>query len=388
MRSALLAFVLLLAPASALLAAEKSTTPVTGFFLTTRYPALTVRAGETATIDLSLRNLGLPPERAAVAVVETAPDWKATLLGGGQPVAAVMVTPNGEERLQLKLEPPTDIAPGSYEFAVEATVGGKTQRLPITVTIGEELPAKLQLSSALPALRGTPTSSFKYKVTINNDSGRDATINLAADAPPGFQVSFTEGYGTQQITSLPIEAGRSKDVDVSVTPPRETAAGEYPLKVSARTEAATAELPLTMTLVGQPRLTLTGEGGRLSDEAYAGKAKTVTLQVANSGTEVARNIKFSATAPQGWQTTFDPEEIAQLPAGGKQDVRLELTPSDRAIAGDYQMTLRASGDAGLSDSANFRITVLTSTLWGVAGIAIIAAALVVVSLAVFRFGRR
>ena len=37
---------------------------VTGLFLTTRYPALTVRAGETTTIDLSLRNFNLPPQAA------------------------------------------------------------------------------------------------------------------------------------------------------------------------------------------------------------------------------------------------------------------------------------------------------------------------------------
>ena len=65
-----------------------------------------------------------------------------------------------------------------------------------------------------------------------------------------------------------------------------------------------------------------------------------------------------------------------------------LTPSSRAIAGDYQTTIRASAAGGLSESANFRITVLTSTLWGAVGIAIIAIALLVVVFAVARFGRR
>ena len=65
-----------------------------------------------------------------------------------------------------------------------------------------------------------------------------------------------------------------------------------------------------------------------------------------------------------------------------------MTPSERAIAGDYQTTIRASAAGGLSESANFRITVLTSTLWGAVGIAIIAIALLVVVFAVARFGRR
>ena len=60
---------------------------VTGLYLTTRYPALTVRAGETTTIDLSLRNFNLPPRELALSVPQAANGWKATVLGGGQPAA-------------------------------------------------------------------------------------------------------------------------------------------------------------------------------------------------------------------------------------------------------------------------------------------------------------
>jgi len=56
---------------------------ITGLFLTTKYPGLTVRAGETTTIDLSLRNFKLPPESLTLSVPEVANGWKATILGGG-----------------------------------------------------------------------------------------------------------------------------------------------------------------------------------------------------------------------------------------------------------------------------------------------------------------
>ena len=131
------------------------------------------------------------------------------------------------------------------------------------MTIGEEVPAKLKLTTNIPALRGTATTSFKYKVTVNNDSGRDATVDFSADAPKNFQVNFTEAYGSQQITSIPIEAGKTKDVEASLTIPRDTPAGEYKLVLRAKTEAASADLPVSLTIVGQPRLALSGEGGRL-----------------------------------------------------------------------------------------------------------------------------
>jgi uncharacterized membrane protein len=80
--------------------------------------------------------------------------------------------------------------------------------------------------------------------------------------------------------------------------------------------------------------------------------------------------------------------VAILGAGKSQSVQVTFTPSERAIAGDYQATIRADAADGQSQSADFRITVLTSTLWGMAGIGVIAVALLVVVFAVARYGRR
>lgn len=361
---------------------------ITGLFLTTKYPALTVRAGETTTVDLTLRNYKLPPQELQISVPQTAQGWKATLLGGGQPVAAVVAAPDSEERLQLRLEPPQGLGKGEYAFTVEAKGGQHDLKLPIKLTIGEEVPAKLKMTTNFPALRGTSTTSFKYRVTLTNDSGRDATVNFTADAPRNFQVNFTEAYGSQQLTSMPVEAGKSKDLEAALTIPRDSQAGEYKLVLHAKTEAANADLPVSLTIVGQPRLALSGEGGRLSGEAYAGQESQITVVLRNDGTEAARDIELSATTPEGWKSSFDPKQVAQIPPAATQNVKVTLTPSEKAIAGDYQTTIRASGTGGLSESANFRITVLTSTLWGAVAIGIIAISLLVVVFAVARFGRR
>jgi uncharacterized membrane protein len=361
---------------------------VAGIYLSTQYPALTVRAGETATIDLTLHDYHQPPQQFSLTVPQVASGWKATLLGGGQPISAVMVEPDSEEKLQLRLEPPAGLGGGDYHFIVAARGESSELRLPITVTIGKELPAKLKLSTNFPALRGTSTTSFKFTVTVANDSGRDATINFTAAAPKTFPVTFTEAYGSQQITSIPIGAGKSKDIDMSVSMPRDTPAGDYKLAMNAKSEAASAQLPLSITIFGQPRLSLSGEGGRLSGEAYAGKPSPLTVVLRNDGTEAARDIEFSATAPEGWKTSFDPKELPGLAVGKSQSVQVTMVPSERAIAGDYQTTIRANAADGQSESADFRITVLTSTVWGMVGVGIIAIALLVVVFAVARYGRR
>jgi uncharacterized membrane protein len=361
---------------------------ITGLYLTTNYPALTVRAGETTTVDMSLRNFKLPPQSVVLSVSEVAPGWKATILGGGQPVGAAEVGPNSDQSLQLRLEPPKGAKTGEYHFTVEARNATYDEKLPITLTIGKEVPAKLKMTTNFPDIQGTSATAFKYKVTVTNDSGRDATINFAADAPKNFQVTFTEAYGTQQLSSIPIEAGKSKDIEATVSMPQDTNAGVYNLVLHAKTDVTGASLPVKLTVTGQPRLSLSGEGGRLSGQAYAGQGSQLTVVLRNDGSEAAHDIELSATTPEGWKSSFDPKKVAEIPARGSHNVKVTLTPSERSIAGDYQVTVRGSGAGGLSESANFRITVLTSTLWGAIGIAIIALALLVVVFAVARFGRR
>ena len=79
--------------------------------------------------------------------------------------------------------------------------------------------------------------------------------------------------------------------------------------------------------------------------------------------------------------------IDRLAPEQNREVQALVTPSEKAIAGDYVATLRASS-RGENTSGQFRITVATSTVWGAAGVGIIAIALLVLVGAVARFGRR
>jgi uncharacterized membrane protein len=378
---------LLTLPVAAAVAAEGAAN-ISGLFVTTPYPTLTVRTGETKTLDVSVHNFKLPPQLLQLSLPQAALGWKTQILGGGQPVGAVEVGPDAEAPLQLRLEPPKEAKEGDYHFTVEAKNGRYDATLPITVTIGKEVPAKLKLTTNFPALRGSATTAFKYTVTVANDSGRDATVNLSADTPKNFQVNFTQSYGSQQITSVPIKAGASTDVDASLTLPQDAKAGDYKLQLVAKTAAASASLPVSLTIVGQPQLAVSGLGGRLSGDAYAGRPSQLTVVLRNDGSAPARDIALSASTPEDWTSSFSPKKVAELAPGGHQEVKVTLTPSDKAIAGDYQTTITADSAGGLDQSANFRITVLTSTLWGAVAIGIIAAALLVVVFAVARFGRR
>jgi len=133
---------------------------------------------------------------------------------------------------------------------------------------------------------------------------------------------------------------------------------------------------------------VTAPDGRLSGTAYAGSESPLKVIIRNTGSAPARAITLSSSEPAGWSVEFVPKEIDEIPAGQQAEVTAKIRPSDKALAGDYMVTVRAQPTDGTTKSADFRITVLTSTLWGVVGIVLIAVAVGVVAVAVLRFGRR
>jgi uncharacterized membrane protein len=367
--------------------AQQDAPTVKGLFLLTDYPAVTVRPGTTTTVNLRLRNYALPPERFALSVEGVPQGWTVTMLGGGQPVGAAMVATNDSTTLQLRLDVPANAAMGSQNLTVSAQGQTTKVSLPIAVTLAKDLPAKLTIEPELPSLRGTSKSSFEYQLKVKNDSGRNLVIALAAQAPQNFETSFTEQYGSQELSSLPVEAGQSKTVKLKVRPPSTIGANRYPVSVKASAEDASADASVALEITGQPRLSMAGRDGVLSARAEAGKEASIPIVVTNTGTAAADEIELSSSAPSGWKVTFEPKTIDRIAPGANKEVQALVTPPEKAIAGDYAPTFNAAA-RGENASTQFRVAVGVSTIWGAIGIAIIAIALLIMVGAVARFGRR
>jgi uncharacterized membrane protein len=382
--AALAAFAVVLAPAAK---ADDAPKDVKGLFLMSDYPAVTVRPGETSSLSLRLQNYDMAPERLALSVSGVPAGWTATLLGGGQPVAAAMPATNSSVALTLRLDVPKDAPMGTQTLTVAAAGGSSTLQLPIAVTLAKDLPAKLTVTPQLPQLRGTVKSAFEYQLSIKNDSGKKLTISLAAQAPQNFDATFTEQYGSQELNAVPVDAGQTKDVKLKVTPPNTAAAGDYKITARVSAEDVTATADLSLTITGQPKLEISSREGLLSARATAGKETTVPIVVTNTGTAPAEDIQLNGTAPSGWKISFDPKTIDRIAPNDNKEVQALITPTEKAIAGDYMTAIRASA-RGESANSTFRVSVTTSNMWGIAGIGLIGVALLVMVGAVARFGRR
>jgi len=368
-------------------AAEEAPAGVKGLFLLTDYPAVTVRPGTTSTVSLRLQNYALPPERLALSISGVPSGWTVTLLGGGQPVAAAMPATNQNVSLQLRLDVPANAAIGTQSLTVTAKGSTAEVSLPVAVTLAKELPAKLTMEPQLPSLRGNAKSSFEYQLNVKNDSGRNLVVGFAASGPPNFETSFTEQYGSQEINSMPVEAGQSKTVKLKVRPPSTIGAGNYPVTIKASAEDTTADAKVALEIAGQPRLSLAGRDGLVSSRAEAGKETTIPIMITNTGTAPADEVELTSTAPSGWKITFEPKAVDRIPPGQNKEVQVLVTPPEKAVAGDYAPTFNVAS-RGESASTQFRVAVSTSTMWGIVGAGIIAIALLIMVGAVARFGRR
>jgi len=367
------------------LAQEGQSQNARGLTLFTRYPAQETAIGENITFNLTLRT-ETSPQVVRLELQNLPQGWTATFRGGGKVIRAAYVEPENDTSVDLRVEPPADVSPDTYRFSVIAQSEVEKAELPIEVIVKEKLPPSLKFEVELPTLRGAPDTTFRYNVTLKNEGAEDLSVNLVAEAPPEFQVSFK--LTGQDVTSIPVNANESKRLSVEARAFTAVPAGAYQIKVLAQGGVAQATTTLTAEVTGQPELTITAPDGRLSGQAYVGSKTPFKLFVQNTGSAPARNIELSASQPTGWSVEFEPKQIAEIPAGQQVEVTAHVQPARQAVAGDYIVTFRARPEGGASKSAEFRITVLTSTFWGIVGVALIAVAVAVVGLAVMRFGRR
>jgi uncharacterized membrane protein len=359
-----------------------------GISLYTAFPSQVVRAGDTIDVSITVHNQDLPTQLIDLSAQDVPDGWSVNFLGGGRVVQSVAVQSNTDQTITLKVELPVDAKDGAYHMTVHAASSSNQADLPLTFTVGQTSPTRISLDPDLPVLNGSPTGTFSYRLTVKNDSDEDLLVNFDAQLPSGFSMTFKQTVGGQEVSSLPVKAGQTQQVDADLSLPTNVAAGTYDFSVQAQAKDTSAETKLTAVITGKVTLDLTTPDARLSGNVTAGQSTPLKLVVANNGSAPAQGIQMNASPPSNWKVTFDPATIDKVDPGQQVDVTANVTAPSDAIAGDYMVTMTATSNSNDVKSADFRLTVQTSTLWGVTGLILIAVALGVVALAVMRFGRR
>ena len=172
-----------------------------------------------------------------------------------------------------------------------------------------------------------------------------------------------------------------------MVPPNNVTAGDYSIPCTAVSGSETLDMDLSLTITGTYDLSLSTPDGRLSFNTHANEESDVTLSITNNSNVELKNINLTASAPTDWSVSFDTPTIDVIEAGATVEATAHVIPSKDAITGDYVVTMKADTEE-VSASADFRVAVETSMVWGVVAVAVIAALLYGIYYMFRKYGRR
>jgi uncharacterized membrane protein len=360
-----------------------SPTPPTKLTVVSTYPSQVVDPGVSAVFDIEVT--APAPERVGLQVAGLPDGWKASFRGGDSTVGSVYAGATAPP-LELHLDVPDDARPGNVDLTVQAAGESANVDLPLEVIVADTTGGSVALTTDFPYLRGDTKSPFSFDLDLANDTSRAITFSLEGTGPEGWDVSVRPAT-EEQAASILVDADAHGRVRVTATPPAGADAGQYPIQVQASGDGYTADAQLVVEITGSYSLTLDAPDGRLNASGTAGSAIDYPVVVVNDGTAPLEAVKLTGTAPREWQVTFEPDTIDTIQPQDVAQAVAHITPAAGAVAGDYDVTLRAGNDQA-NDSIAVRTTVETSTVWGVVGIAVIVLVLVGLFLVFRRYGRR
>ena len=363
---------MVLAPAGAVAAVPLS--------ISTPYPAVSVAPGSKVSFDLTVT--ADQKRQVALAVSGVPSGWTATLHGGGFVIDGVTAQPTGTPpAVRLDVSVPADAPATTAPIRVTATSGSLSDRLDLSINVSAQAAGSVTMTSDFPKLQGPASGSFKFTLTLNNNTAQDLTFALSATGAAGWTVTATPTSQSQASTTT-VNAGSTASIDVNASPPSGVTAGDYPLEVTATAGSQSVKQDLAVTITGDYKMTLTTPDGQLNAHGSAGSQITRILQVQNTGSAPLTAVKLTATPPTGWKVAFQPSDtINQVVPGTPAQVTALITPAGDAVAGDYIVTFNATGNGsdGTASAAtatvDIRTTVETSALWGLVGVVIILAVL-------------
>ncbi|NEE03612.1 COG1470 family protein [Phytoactinopolyspora halotolerans] len=361
--------------------------PASAAELVTPYPSVRVEPGQDATFDLQI----FSDEREPVELrVTDAPDgWETLFRGDGREIDAVYANPGEAAEAQLDVRLPADAEPGRYDVTVVADAPSGDSRLELGLRVVEQASGAFEFGTDFDTLRGSGTDTYRFDLTVANNTAQEATFSLAASGPEGWNVTASPST-EQQAATVTVDAGSQSTVTVEADPPDDVAAGSYEIGVEAQGEGTTLQSTLTAEVTGAGSMTLSTAGERLNASGSAGDSSSLSLVVTNDGNAPLQGVTLSSTPPTDWEVTFEPETVEVIPPGQSAQVTANITPDGDAIAGDYVVTFDASsqGESSGNDSVEVRYTVETSAWWGLLGVLVIVAALAALFWVYRRFGRR
>jgi len=268
--------------------------------------------------------------------------------------------------------------------------------------VPDPVPETLVFDTVYPEIQAEAGTAYEFTFKVTYDIGdepfgleedvTDKVFDIIVEYPEGWFAAATPAYQKEvEITAVKLKNATEESLRVVAVPLIDMEPGEFDIKVIIKStiedDPLEGSTELKAIVTSTYKMDLKTKSGRLSTEVTSGKDNHYKLIITNNGSSNIENISLSSNEPEGWKIKFDTEEIEVLEAGEDIEIDANISPADKAIAGDYVVKFSASSD-NAEDDIELRITVETPTIWGIIGIAVIVIVIVGVAFIFARLGRR
>ncbi len=251
----------------------------------------------------------------------------------------------------------------------------------------------IEIKPTYPKMESSAGASLTFEVELDYTGDNPKVFDLQPRAPSGWQVYINPRYDTNtKISSIRLDpaAGPGTTINVVAGVPLFPLPdpGEYNISLTASSGTVKSSANLTAVVIPKYDLRLGSATGQISTTAQPGKDDIFAIKVQNLGTAPINNIQFSSTQPEGWTVSFIPDKVDSLAAFDDKSVDVNIQPDAKTAAGDYEISLSASGAQTLIPPISIRVTVESPNAWAWVGVALIFIVVVGLIVGFMRFTRR
>jgi len=301
--------------------------------------------GDDVSFDLTVHNLGNGNDGASASYSDIPSGWGAQLTYAH---VYLPVTQNGITTLNLAL--PAQVLAGSYWFNVTAVDDGKPDIVKVKTLRVDVLPKHEIGISCLPCAASVdPAKTVTLPMTLQNLGNVPDIITVNGTAPADWVLA-------PDAASYPIGPYASTGMNLSITPPAKTLAGDYDVHPTANVGDLSKDADVTITINRLHGIKFSVEAPEMTVEG--GQDAIFSASVLNTGNGPEEVVIENVSAPPGWLAQGETQEFV-VQGFDTYTLGLYVTTLHDTLAGQYNVTMRvrAKNVANLSDTVALTVDI-------------------------------
>jgi uncharacterized membrane protein len=354
--------------------------------LASTYPVVQTTPGSTINFDLTVKNV-LTKRFTGTLLLSLPSGWTGSIVkSDGSNLYGVSLGPGELVNAKVKIDVPTEGAPGNYEVVVFLKTKDFNSTLPLDVTVVKGIP-KLRLHTDTPYVDAYAGNTATYPIEVENTGDSDGVVNISVTGvPAGYNWIVKDSSGSV-ISKLYLKARETKKLNVIVSIPPLAEPDVLSIVLEADTDGSVDRLSLGLGILGWYSVAYVTQN--FYCELTAGESTVFQVEVKNTGYSSLSNLKLAISdVPSGFNVKVDPSAVPLLKPQENAVFSLTIASDADISAGDYYVTLSLKADQSQAAARSLHIYVKQrgEVLW--VGVLIVVILVVAMFFIYRKYGRR